>query len=47
VRAFSGVCFTDRGPYFFSILSNGPKGLSRDAINDVAKAIIDEYRVSN
>lgn len=46
VRAFSGVCLTDRGPYLFSVLSNGPKGLSRDAINGVAKAIIDEYRVS-
>ncbi|HSV98942.1 MAG TPA: D-alanyl-D-alanine carboxypeptidase/D-alanyl-D-alanine-endopeptidase [Sedimentisphaerales bacterium] len=44
VRAFSGVCLTDRGPYLFSILSNGPKGLTRDAINGVAKAIIDEYR---
>jgi len=43
VRAFSGVCQTQGGPYIFSILSNGPKGLSRDAINDVAKAIIDEY----
>jgi D-alanyl-D-alanine carboxypeptidase/D-alanyl-D-alanine-endopeptidase (penicillin-binding protein 4) len=43
VRAFSGVCLTQRGPYLFAILSNGPKGLSRDAINDVAKAIIDEY----
>jgi D-alanyl-D-alanine carboxypeptidase/D-alanyl-D-alanine-endopeptidase (penicillin-binding protein 4) len=46
VRAFSGVCLTDRGPYLFSVLSNGPKGLSRDAINGVAKAIIDEYRGS-
>ncbi len=43
VRAFSGLCQTQSGPYIFSILSNGPKGLSRDAINDVAKAIIDEY----
>ncbi len=43
VRSFSGVCQTQAGPYIFSILSNGPKGLSRDAINDVAKAIIDEY----
>lgn len=43
VRAFSGVCLTDGGPYLFSILSNGPKGLSRDAINDIAKAVIDEY----
>ena len=47
VRALSGVCLTDAGPYLFSILSNGPKGLSRDAINDVAKAIIDEYRATN
>jgi D-alanyl-D-alanine carboxypeptidase/D-alanyl-D-alanine-endopeptidase (penicillin-binding protein 4) len=43
VRALSGVCLTNTGPYVFSILSNGPKGLSRDAINNVAKAIIDEY----
>jgi D-alanyl-D-alanine carboxypeptidase/D-alanyl-D-alanine-endopeptidase (penicillin-binding protein 4) len=43
VRSLSGVCLTQDGPYIFSILSNGPKGLSRDAINDVAKAIIDEY----
>ena len=43
VRAFSGVCHTQSGPYLFAVLSNGPKGLSRDAINDVAKAIIDEY----
>lgn len=43
VRAFSGVCKTQNGSYFFSVLSNGPKGLSRDAINGVAKAIIDEY----
>jgi D-alanyl-D-alanine carboxypeptidase/D-alanyl-D-alanine-endopeptidase (penicillin-binding protein 4) len=43
VRAFSGVCLTDDGPYLFSIITNGPKGLSRDTINDVAKAIMDEY----
>jgi D-alanyl-D-alanine carboxypeptidase/D-alanyl-D-alanine-endopeptidase (penicillin-binding protein 4) len=43
VRALSGVCLTDAGPYLFSVLSNGPKGLSRDGINGVAKAIIDEY----
>jgi len=43
VRAFSGVCLTQSGPYIFSVLSNGPKGLSRDAINDIAKAIFDEY----
>jgi D-alanyl-D-alanine carboxypeptidase/D-alanyl-D-alanine-endopeptidase (penicillin-binding protein 4) len=43
VRAFSGVCLTDGGPYIFSVITNGPKGLTRDAINDVAKAIMDEY----
>lgn len=47
VRSFSGVCTTDGGPYIFSILSNGPKGLSRDAINAVAKAVIDEYQSGN
>jgi len=43
VRALSGVCLTDAGLYIFSVLSNGPKGLSRDALNNVPKAIIDEY----
>ena len=43
VRSFSGVCLTDRGPYLFSILSNR-SSLSRDAINRIAGAIIDEYR---
>jgi D-alanyl-D-alanine carboxypeptidase/D-alanyl-D-alanine-endopeptidase (penicillin-binding protein 4) len=43
VRALSGVCLTNTGPYIFSILSNGPKGLSRDALNNIPKAIIDEY----
>jgi D-alanyl-D-alanine carboxypeptidase/D-alanyl-D-alanine-endopeptidase (penicillin-binding protein 4) len=43
VRSFSGVCLTNSGPYLFSIISNGPKGLSRDAINDIAKAVMDEY----
>jgi D-alanyl-D-alanine carboxypeptidase/D-alanyl-D-alanine-endopeptidase (penicillin-binding protein 4) len=43
VRALSGVCLTNSGPYIFSILSNGPKGLSRDGLNSIPKAIIDEY----
>ncbi len=46
VRALSGVCLTNGGPYLFSVLSNGPKGLSRDGINNVAKAIMDEYAAS-
>jgi D-alanyl-D-alanine carboxypeptidase/D-alanyl-D-alanine-endopeptidase (penicillin-binding protein 4) len=47
VRALSGVCLTESGPYIFSILSNGPKGLSRDALNSIPKAIIDEYAGNN
>ncbi len=43
VRSFSGVCLTSRGPYLFSILSNR-NSLSRDAINAIAQAVIDEYR---
>lgn len=43
VRSFSGICLTDRGPYLFSIISNR-SSLSRDAINRIASAIIDEYR---
>ncbi len=42
VRSFSGICLTDEGPYLFSILSNR-SSLSRDAINRIAAAIIDEY----
>lgn len=41
VKAFSGVCSTDKGDYIFSILANDAGGKTRDAINDVAKAIID------
>jgi serine-type D-Ala-D-Ala carboxypeptidase/endopeptidase (penicillin-binding protein 4) len=47
VRALSGVCLTNTGPYLFSVLSNGPKGLSRDGINNIPKAIIDEYAGKN
>jgi D-alanyl-D-alanine carboxypeptidase/D-alanyl-D-alanine-endopeptidase (penicillin-binding protein 4) len=43
VKSFSGVCETENGPYLFAILSNAPYGLSRDAINGIAKAIVDEF----
>lgn len=46
VRSFSGVCLTDSGPYLFSIISNR-SSLSRDAINRIAEAIIDEYSDSD
>ncbi len=43
VRSFSGICLTDSGPYLFSIISNR-SSLSRDTINEIAEAIMDEYR---
>jgi len=42
VRALSGFCFTKKGEYVFSILANNANGLTRVAINDIAKAIIDD-----
>jgi D-alanyl-D-alanine carboxypeptidase/D-alanyl-D-alanine-endopeptidase (penicillin-binding protein 4) len=43
VRSFSGICRTQDGPRIFSIISNGPRSLSRDEINRIAKAIVDEF----
>lgn len=40
VKSLSGICITDKGDYIFSILGNN--GPSRDAINRIAQAIIDE-----
>ena len=40
VKSFSGICRD--GEYIFSILANNAKGKTREAINDIAKAIIDE-----
>ncbi len=42
VRAFSGVCQTDRGDYLFSILANGSNGI-KPLVNGIAKAVMDEY----
>ncbi|MCJ7729663.1 MAG: D-alanyl-D-alanine carboxypeptidase/D-alanyl-D-alanine-endopeptidase [Sedimentisphaerales bacterium] len=42
VRAFSGVCNTASGDYIFSILTNNSNPESRNAINDIVKAITDE-----
>lgn len=41
VRALSGVCCTKSGDYLFSILTNTSH--DRKALNDIAKAIIDEF----
>ncbi len=40
VRAFSGLCKTPKGTYIFSILTSGGTPSTRTAINDIAKAII-------
>jgi D-alanyl-D-alanine carboxypeptidase/D-alanyl-D-alanine-endopeptidase (penicillin-binding protein 4) len=42
VKSFSGICKTAKGDYLFSILTDGANGQTREAINDIAKMIIDE-----
>jgi len=42
VKSFSGVCNTKKGDYIFSILANNANDRSREAINNIAKAIVDE-----
>ena len=41
VKSFSGVCATKKGDYLFSIITNNANAQTRAAINDIAKAIID------
>jgi D-alanyl-D-alanine carboxypeptidase/D-alanyl-D-alanine-endopeptidase (penicillin-binding protein 4) len=41
VTSFSGICSGKEGEYIFSILANKTKGGTREAINDIAKTIID------
>jgi len=40
-KSFSGICSTTGGDYIFSILANNTNERTREAINDIAKAIID------
>jgi D-alanyl-D-alanine carboxypeptidase/D-alanyl-D-alanine-endopeptidase (penicillin-binding protein 4) len=42
VKSFSGFCSTADGDYIFSILTNNSNGKTRTAINNIAKAIIDD-----
>jgi D-alanyl-D-alanine carboxypeptidase/D-alanyl-D-alanine-endopeptidase (penicillin-binding protein 4) len=42
VKSFSGYCSTADKDYIFSIIANGANGTTREAINDIAKAIIDD-----
>jgi D-alanyl-D-alanine carboxypeptidase/D-alanyl-D-alanine-endopeptidase (penicillin-binding protein 4) len=42
VKSFSGVCATKKGDFIFSILTNNAAGSTREAINDIAEAIVDE-----
>jgi D-alanyl-D-alanine carboxypeptidase/D-alanyl-D-alanine-endopeptidase (penicillin-binding protein 4) len=43
VKSLSGICITNNGDYIFSILTNSANGNTRTVINNIAKAIIDEY----
>ncbi len=45
VKSFSGICKTDKGDYIFSIIANQIHS-SRKPLNDIAKAIIDEFSFS-
>lgn len=42
VKSLSGVCCAADGDYIFSLLANNVKGQTRDVLNDIAEAIIDE-----
>lgn len=42
VKSLSGVCATAQGDYIFSIIANNTNGQTRNIINDIAEAIIDE-----
>jgi len=44
VKSLSGVCLTASGDYIFSIITNKANWESREAINDIVKAIIDEFQ---
>jgi D-alanyl-D-alanine carboxypeptidase/D-alanyl-D-alanine-endopeptidase (penicillin-binding protein 4) len=42
VKTFSGICTVGGKDYIFSILANNTNGKTRGAINDIAKAIVDD-----
>jgi D-alanyl-D-alanine carboxypeptidase/D-alanyl-D-alanine-endopeptidase (penicillin-binding protein 4) len=44
VKSLSGVCTTEAGDRVFSIITNNTNGKSRQAINDIVKAVIDESK---
>jgi serine-type D-Ala-D-Ala carboxypeptidase/endopeptidase (penicillin-binding protein 4) len=44
VKSLSGVCTTEAGDRVFAIITNKTNGESRQAINNIVKAIIDESR---
>jgi len=47
VKSFSGICFTDKKAFIFSIITNNANAKTRGAINDIVKAIIDSQQVKN
>lgn len=44
VKSFSGICQAADADYIFSILTTNTNGKTRGAINDIAKAIIDDNK---
>ncbi len=43
VKSFSGICSTNKGDYIFAVIANKTNGQTRQALNDIAAAIIDEF----
>jgi D-alanyl-D-alanine carboxypeptidase/D-alanyl-D-alanine-endopeptidase (penicillin-binding protein 4) len=44
VKSLSGVCTTPAGDRIFSIITNNANGQTREAINNIVKAVIDESK---
>jgi D-alanyl-D-alanine carboxypeptidase/D-alanyl-D-alanine-endopeptidase (penicillin-binding protein 4) len=44
VKSLSGVCETEAGDRIFSIITNNTNGQTRQAINNIVKAVIDESK---
>jgi serine-type D-Ala-D-Ala carboxypeptidase/endopeptidase (penicillin-binding protein 4) len=47
IRSLSGVCITPQGEIIYSILANNASSISRDTLNKIAEAVMDEYTVDD
>ena len=43
VRSYSGICKTKSGDFLFSIITNNSNGKSREVMNKILEAIVDNY----